>query len=161
MRPLKMAPARPLKKTKKDDVRAQRNWLYVAAAALALVGLFDAIYLTIQHLNGQGVQCTVTTGCEEVLTSAYATIGGYPLAAFGAAAYFAAFSLATLALFHFPVARKLLFYLVIIMLLVSLFLIYVQAFVLGKWCQYCLLSAAVTFCLTAIVLVERFSRARG
>lgn len=156
-----MAPVRPLKKIKKDDVPAQRNWLYVAAAALALVGLVDSIYLTIQHLNGQGVQCTVTTGCEEVLTSAYATIGSYPLAAFGAAAYFAAFSLATLAVFHYASARKLLFYLVIIMLLVSLFLIYVQAFVLGKWCQFCLLSAAVTFCLTGIVLLERFSRARG
>jgi uncharacterized membrane protein len=156
-----MAPARPLKKTKKDDVRAQPRWLYIAAAALALVGLADSIYLTVQHLNGQGVQCTVTTGCEEVLTSAYATIGGYPLAAFGAAAYFTAFSLATLVLFNYVSARKLLFYLVMLMLLVSLFLIYVQAFVLGKWCQYCLLSAAVTFCLTAIVLIDRFSRARG
>lgn len=142
-------------------MRAERNWLYMAAAALALVGLADAIYLTAQHLTGQVVQCTVTTGCEEVLTSAYATIGGYPLAAFGAAAYFVAFSLATLALFHYASARKLLFYLVVIMLLVTLFLTYVQAFVLGKWCQYCLLSAAVTFCLTGIVLVDRFSRARG
>ncbi|HEX8493389.1 MAG TPA: vitamin K epoxide reductase family protein [Pyrinomonadaceae bacterium] len=142
-------------------MRAQPRWLYIAAAALALVGLADSIYLTVQHLNGQGVQCTVTTGCEEVLTSAYATIGGYPLAAFGAAAYFTAFSLATLVLFNYVSARKLLFYLVMLMLLVSLFLIYVQAFVLGKWCQYCLLSAAVTFCLTAIVLIDRFSRARG
>ena len=156
-----MPPARPLKKTREDVWRAQQRWLYVAAAVLALVGLIDAIYLTIKHLSGQGVQCTVTTGCEEVLTSAYATIGGYPLAAFGAVAYFTAFSLATLALFHYPFARKLLFYLVIMMLLVSLFLIYVQAFVLGKWCQYCLLSAAVTFCLTAVVLTESFSRTRA
>lgn len=156
-----MPPLSPLKKTEEDDVRAQPRWLYVAAAALALVGLADSIYLTVQHLNGQGVQCTVTSGCEEVLTSAYATIGGYPLAAFGAAAYFAAFSLATLVLFNYGWARKLLFYLVLVMLLVTLFLIYVQAFVLDKWCQYCLLSAAVTFCLTAVVLTERFSRARG
>ncbi len=146
--------------TKRDEGRRQRKWPEVAAAALALVGLVDALYLTVRHLTGQGVQCTVTTGCEEVLTSAYATIGGYPLAAFGAAAYFTAFSLATLALYGYAAARRLLFYLVMLMLLVSLFLIYVQAFVLGKWCQYCLLSAAVTFCLTAIVVAGRFSRAR-
>src|SRR5215210_4840150 len=127
--------------TKRDDVNLRRKWPEVAAAALALVGLTDALYLTVRHLTGQGVQCTVTTGCEEVLTSAYATIGGYPLAAFGAAAYFTAFSLATLALYGSAAARRLLFYLVMLMLLVSLFLIYVQAFVLGTWCQYCLLSA--------------------
>lgn len=135
--------------------------LYLIAAILALAGLVDALYLTIKHLTGNSVQCTVTSGCEEVLTSAYATVAGYPLAAFGAVAYFAAFSLATLALFGYGVARKLLFYLVALMLLATLYLIYVQAFVLGKWCQYCLLSAAVTLCLTGIVLAERVvSRAR-
>jgi uncharacterized membrane protein len=135
--------------------------LYLIAAILALVGLVDSLYLTIKHLAGNSVQCTVTSGCEEVLTSAYATLAGYPLAAFGALAYFAAFSLATLALFGYAVARKLLIFLVAAMLLVTLYLIYVQAFVLGKWCQYCLLSAAVTLCLTGIVLAERVvSRAR-
>lgn len=135
--------------------------LYAIAALLALVGLVDAIYLTIKHLSGQGVQCSVTSGCEEVLTSAYASIGGYPLAAFGAVAYFTAFSLATLSLFGYRAARGLLFYLVTVMLLTSLFLIYVQAFVIGKWCQYCLLSAAVTFCLMGVVLVGRFFRTRS
>jgi uncharacterized membrane protein len=146
-------------KTKAVDGQTRGTRLYLIAAALALAGLTDALYLTVKHLTGDSVQCTVTSGCEEVLTSAYATIGGYPLAALGAAAYFVAFSLATLALFGYRIARQLLFYLVAVMLLTTLFLIYVQAFVLGKWCQYCLLSAAVTFCLTGIVLAGRFSRA--
>lgn len=146
--------------TKKDNLSSRDARLCIIAAILSLVGLADALYLTAQHLAGHSVQCSVTSGCEEVLTSAYATVGGYPLAALGAAAYFAAFSLATLALFGYRSARKLLFYLVTLMLLVSLFLIYVQAFVLGKWCQYCLLSAAVTFCLMGIVLFGRFSRSR-
>jgi uncharacterized membrane protein len=147
---------------KQDGVerRSRDTRLYLLAAVLALVGLVDAIYLTINHLTGQSVQCTVTTGCEEVLTSAYATVGGYPLAAFGALAYFAAFSLATLALFGYMVARRLLFYTVAAMLTISLYLLYVQAFVLGKWCQYCLLSAAVTVCLAGVVLTERFLRSR-
>jgi uncharacterized membrane protein len=134
--------------------------LYIATAILALVGLVDALYLTIKHLTGQGVQCTVTSGCEEVLTSAYASIGGMPLAAFGAVAYFTVFSLATLALYGYRIAQTLLFYLVAAMAVTSLFLIYVQAFVIGKWCQFCLLSAAVTFCLFGIALAGRVSRAR-
>ena len=159
-----MPAARPHEavKIKEATGPSRSTWLYLAAAALALVGLSDAIYLTAKHLTGQSVQCNVTAGCEEVLSSAYATLGGYPLAAFGAAAYFAAFSLATLALFGYGIARRLFFYLVSLMLLTSLFLLYVQGFVIGKWCQYCLLSAGVTFCLMGIVLAERFShRARA
>jgi uncharacterized membrane protein len=151
------ADASPLKETR-APVGNQR--LYILAAVLALVGLVDALYLTVKHLTGEGVQCTVTTGCEEVLASAYATIAGYPLAAFGAVAYFTAFSLATLALYHYRIAQTLLLYLVAAMTLTSIFLIYVQAFVIGKWCQFCLLSAAVTFCLMAVVLAVRYLRAR-
>lgn len=136
-------------------------WLYIAALLLSLVGLSDALYLTIKHLSGQSVQCTVTTGCEEVLTSAYATVAGYPLAAFGAVAYFAAFSLATLVLFGYSFARRLLLYLVGLMALVTLFLLYVQGFVLGKWCQFCLLSAGVTFGLLFIVIAERLMRSKN
>ena len=158
----KQAVTDPARARPTQDARAQtsRQWPYIASALLSLVGLVDALYLTIKHLSGQGVQCTVTGGCEEVLTSAYATIGGYPLAAFGAVAYFTVFSLATLALYGYRIAPRLLFYLVAAMTLTSLFLIYAQAFLIGKWCQFCLLSAAVTFCLMGIALVGRFARAR-
>ena len=39
-------------------------------ACLALVGLADAIYLTVQHVTGQSVRCTIVSGCSEVLSSA-------------------------------------------------------------------------------------------
>jgi uncharacterized membrane protein len=41
------------------------------------------------------------------------------------------------------------------MFLVSLWLIYLQAFVIHAFCQFCLLSAAVTTALTIIVLLAR------
>jgi hypothetical protein len=69
------------------------------AALVSLVGLGDAIYLTVEHLTGNSVRCTVTSGCSEVLGSAYASIGAIPVAGLGALAYFTAFSLATLAAF--------------------------------------------------------------
>ncbi len=123
-------------------------WPYLIAALLALVGLMDATYLTIEHLTGQSVRCTVTSGCDEVLGSAYATVFGQPLAAYGALAYFTAFSLATLAAFGYAWAKLPLRLLAALMLLASLWLLYVQAFVLHAFCQYCLLSAAVTISLT-------------
>src|SRR5215217_8679857 len=73
--------------------------LPLLAAVVALIGLGDAIYLIIHHLTGEKVPCSVTGGCETVLTSSYAEIGGIPIAVFGAIAYFMAFSLAILAAF--------------------------------------------------------------
>jgi uncharacterized membrane protein len=126
-------------------------WPYLIAALLALVGLMDATYLTIEHLTGQSVRCTVTSGCDEVLSSAYATLFGQPLAAYGALAYFTAFSLATLAAFGYGSAKLPLRLLAALMLLASLWLLYVQAFVLRAFCQYCLLSAAVAISLNILL----------
>lgn len=135
--------------------------LDVCAAVLALVGLADAVYLTVEHLNGTTLRCTITHGCAEVLGSRYATVGDVPLAAFGAAAYFTAFSLATLSAFGYAGARKPLTALVAVMLLVSLWLLYLQAFVLHAYCQYCLLSASVTLLLAVTVVLRRFATRRG
>src|SRR3712207_3440209 len=130
----------------------------VAAALLALVGVADSVYLTVEHLLGNTVRCTVTSGCSEVLGSPYASVWGVPLAALGAAAYLTAFSLATLAAFGYTKARALLAVLVAAMFATTLWLLYLQAFVLRAFCQYCLLSAAVTTLLALIVLAQRLTR---
>ncbi len=127
--------------------------LYGAAAFVALIGLADAIYLTIEHLTGQSVRCTVISGCSEVLSSPYATIHGYPLALLGAIAYFTVFSLATLAAFGYPLVGRLLLLVVTLMFLTTLWLLYLQAFVIHHFCQYCLLSALVTTTLAALVAI--------
>jgi uncharacterized membrane protein len=133
--------------------------IYALAAALSLVGLADAVYLTVEHLTGRSVQCTIVSGCSEVLGSSYATIGNIPLASVGALAYFTVFSLATLAAFGYGSARTLLTIIVALMLMMTLWLLYVQAFVLHAFCAYCLLSAAVTISLAGIVAFGWFTRA--
>jgi uncharacterized membrane protein len=129
--------------------------LYAVAALLSLVGLADALYLTIEHVTGQSVRCTIVSGCSEVLSSPYAVMAGIPLAAIGAAAYFAVFSLAILTLFGYPKVGMLLTALVITMFGVSLWLIYLQAFVIREFCQYCLLSALITTALLVVVVISR------
>ncbi|MFN0088045.1 MAG: vitamin K epoxide reductase family protein [Blastocatellia bacterium] len=128
---------------------------HVAAMAAALIGLGDSIYLTAQHLSGRSVRCTVTSGCSAVLSSAYAALGGIPTAAFGVAAYFAAFSLATLAAFGYAWARTALALLVIPMVAMTLWLVSIQAFKLRAFCEYCLLSAAMTLALAGLVAAAR------
>ena len=132
------------------------TYLYIAAALLSLVGLADAIYLTVKHVTGGVVPCTLTGSCEQVLNSSYSAIAGIPLAALGALAYFTVFSLATLAAFNNARARSFLFYVVGLMLAFSLWLFILQAFVLHAFCQYCLLSAAITLLLSVVVALDRF-----
>src|SRR5215813_8433472 len=97
--------------------------IYGLAMLVSLIGLGDSIYLTIHHLTGQSVKCTVTNGCSAVLSSAYSTIAGIPTAAFGSLAYFSAFSLATLALFGYARARTGLAVVVALMSLMTLWLL--------------------------------------
>ncbi len=131
--------------------------LEALAAAVALVGVLDASYLTVEHLSGNSVRCMIVTGCDEVLQSSYATLpGGVPVAALGAVAYFTAFSLATLSVFGYAGARRLLAPLVAVMFLATLWFLYLQAFVIRAFCTYCLISAAVTATLTLLVLARRF-----
>lgn len=134
--------------------------LYTLAALIALVGLGDAIYLTVQHLTGQNADCIASAGCETVLASSYAAIGKVPLAGLGAAAYFAVFSFATLAAFGHTSARPLFLLLVAAMLGVTCWLLYLQAFVLHAFCDFCLLSAALTAMLSAIGTVLFFAGKR-
>jgi uncharacterized membrane protein len=132
--------------------------LALVAALVALVGLGDAIYLTVQHYTAAPVPCSILEGCEKVLTSSYATIMGVPLALFGALAYFSAFVLALLSAFGNRWTWRLFAAQVAFMAAFSVWLIYLQAFVLGAFCQFCLLSAGVTFTLLIIALISFFSR---
>ena len=137
----------------------RKTTLHIVTALVSLLGLADAIYLTVEHITGQSVRCTIAAGCQEVLTTSYSALFGVPLAAIGAAAYFSVFSLAVLAAFGYRVAGQLLIPLVAVMSVTSLWLIYLQAFVIRAFCQYCLFSAAVTFTLTILVFLGwRFGR---
>jgi len=132
--------------------------LYVVAAVVALLGLADGIYLTIEHVTGRTAQCIASSGCQDVLSSKYAAMGPVPLASLGALAYFTAFSLALLAAFGYAKCRTLFGLLVAFMFATTLWLLYLQAFVLHAFCDYCLFSAGVTTVLTALAIVSGFLR---
>lgn len=134
--------------------------IYGATALVSLIGLADSIYLTVEHLAGRSVRCTITSGCSEVLSSPYASVRGYPLAALGALAYFVVFSLATLAAFGYRYVGQLLTLVVAAMFLTTLWLLYLQAFVIHHFCQFCLLSALVTTTLTVLAILALRQKAQ-
>jgi uncharacterized membrane protein len=125
---------------------------------VSLIGLIDSVYLTVHHYTAEPVPCSLLEGCEQVLTSSYAEIAGIPLAAFGAAAYFVAFSLSLLTAFGDRRMWRIFGVHVTIMAIVSAWLFYVQAAVIGAFCQFCLLSAATTLTLFLLFIASLLFR---
>jgi uncharacterized membrane protein len=137
-----------------------RKSLYALAAIVALLGLADGIYLTVEHVTGRTAECIASSGCQDVLSSKYATIGPVPLAAVGAFAYFTAFSLALLSAFGYRNCEVFFALVIGVMFVTTLWLLYLQAFVLHAFCDYCLFSAGVTTVLTGIVIANALLRER-
>jgi uncharacterized membrane protein len=132
----------------------------IIAAVVACFGLIDSGYLTIKHLQGAYVRCD--DECSAVLGSKYADgMAGVPLAGFGAIAYLCAIVAAILAACGSTQARKAFMFLAAGMALFSVWLIYLQAFVIHAFCKYCLASAATCFTLLALAIIERIIRGRN
>ena len=118
---------------------------------LALAGAADAGYLLVQTVSGKAVVCpSVPVGrfnlnqCSIVLATPYAKFLGLPTALYGLVAYL---FFAILALYGLVGKRsdavKLLMYLSGLGVLVSVYFVYLQFFVISALCFYCLTSATV------------------
>lgn len=133
-----------------------RSGVVVFILIVALAGFADSTYLAIEHFRGIIPPCTLVTGCEQVLTSRYSEIFGLPVALLGAIYYLAimlgAFIYleskhsAALQAHHIEILKWTLL-LTIVGLSASLWFVYVQAFVIGSYCLYCLASAATSTAL--------------
>jgi uncharacterized membrane protein len=138
-----------------------RTILYTAVAIVAVAGLADATYLTVQALTGETITCGGSPDCFRVLGSSYAKLGGIPVAILGALAYFTVFTFATFAAFGHPRAPRFLALITGAMFLMTLWLLYVQAFLLHAYCRYCLFSAAITFLIAGLLIAVPPSQRRS
>ena len=138
-----------------------RTILYTIVAIVAVAGLADATYLTVQALTGETISCGGSPDCFRVLGSSYAKLGGIPLAMPGALAYFTIFTLATFAAFGYSWVPRFLALIVGAMFLMTLWLLYVQAFLLHAYCRYCLFSAAITFLIAGLLIAVPPSQRRS
>ena len=138
-----------------------RTILYTAVAIVSMAGLADATYLTVQALTGESRSCGGAPDCFRVLGSSFAKVGGIPVAMLGALAYFSVFSFATFAAFGHGWVRKFLALIVGAMFTATLWLLYVQAFLLHAYCRYCLFSAAITFLIAGLLIAAPPSQRRS
>jgi uncharacterized membrane protein len=124
-----------------------------AIGVVAFLGMVDALYLTV--MRGVHVPCSVTGGCNEVLTSPYSEIFGIPLSMIGLVFYFTVFCLAVMDAFEVGQLLRYVFWLALPAFVITLVLLYLQAFVILHFCQYCLASAAF---VSTIFLISAWPR---
>ncbi len=140
-----------------DDAAGGVAKIPLIASLVALVGLADSVYLTISHFTSEPVPCSLIEGCEKVLSSPYAEFYGIPIAALGAAAYFVAFSLALLAAYGNRRLWTIFGLQIIVMATFTAWLLYLQAMVIGAFCQFCLISAGTTFTMLILFAISKFA----
>jgi len=134
------------------------NKLIIVVLIVAVLGFVDAVYLTLKHYSGEIPPCSIVEGCEQVLTSAYAVIGGIPVALGGAIFYL----LVLIGLFAYLEGKneKLLRYSLILTgigFLSTLYFLFIQAFVLKAFCLYCL-GSAISSTLLFVLAIWIFSK---
>ena len=131
-----------------------RQAFLIVILLLSFLGFLDATYLTILHYKNAFPPCTITSGCETVLTSKYATILGIPIALIGSLFYLLLIGISILLLTDFKkIFVKILSLMIFLGTLVSLILIYIQFFILKTFCQYCLFSEGINFLLVGATLL--------
>lgn len=132
-----------------------KNKLTLYSLILGFLGFLDSTYLTILHYKNIIPPCSVTSGCEAVLTSKYSMVGIVPVSLLGTLFYLAVMAICILILTNYKEIFVKAFYgLVAIGLIVSLILIYIQAELLHAFCQYCLLSEIVSFGLVFMAILK-------
>jgi len=128
------------------------------AALVALAGMFVALYLTLYKLGYIGTLVCAVGSCETVQTSKWATFLGLPVGTWGVGYYVAvlALSLAGLspALAERISVSRLLVALTGFGVLFSLWLTYLELFVIHAICQWCVISALLATALFVISALD-------
>ena len=116
-------------------------------ATLSLAGIFVALYLLLYKLGMIGnLSCSVGS-CETVNSSKWATFLGLPVAGWGVAWYVAMFVLAIVStgsrFADSPLVSLVLLGVAASGLIFSLYLTYLELFVIKAICQWCVVSAII------------------
>ena len=134
---------------------SERN-LRIAAAILALAGIGVATYIAIAESGGGAPKCLAGgSGCETVANSQYSHLAGINVAVIGIVGYVA---LLGTAIMPGDPGRFGGFLAALVGFGFSLYLTYLELFVIDAICQWCVASAVVMTAL-AIVSVARLMAA--
>ncbi len=124
------------------------RYLRWAVAALALIGAGIAGYLTYTHFKGSPPVC-LTSGCEVVQNSRWSELFGIPVALLGMLTYLSIFAST---LIRHPVAKQVGAMLALVALGFNVYLLYIQAHEIGRYCTWCVSNEIVSAVLAPVAV---------
>ena len=123
----------------------------IIALVASIIGFLDSLYLTIIKYTHATIYCTPGLGdCASVQNSRYSTILGIPIALLGALAYLvlvACYIIENKKTAFASISSLVIFGTSFFGFIYSLYLTWLELFVLHAICQWCVLSA---ICITVI-----------
>jgi len=125
-------------------------------ALIALIGVFVSLYLTLYKLGYIGTLVCGTGGCETVQLSKWGNFLGMPVAGWGVVYYGVVLALSVAGVQEgYSGSRRLTTVLLVVTgwgLLFTLWLTYLELFVIHAICRWCVGSATMTVLLFALAL---------
>jgi uncharacterized membrane protein len=139
-----------------------KNFLISGLIILSFLGFADSTYLSYTALTHTALTCSIKglDGCNVVAQSVYSHLFGIPLALYGVGFYVLLFVLALLVvLVPIRLAHDALAALGVIGLVMSVFFMLIQEFLIKAICVYCLGSAIISLfaCILSVLLWRRFT----
>ncbi|KND50475.1 MAG: hypothetical protein AB202_02355 [Parcubacteria bacterium C7867-007] len=135
-----------------------RTALLSLLLVLTFLGLADSWYLAQTALDGASLACSIDgleslNGCNQVAQSAYSKVMGVPLALYGVFFYGVLFVIASV-LFAMPwrVLYRASIVLGVIGMLLSLYFVFLQFFVIKALCIYCMASMVISILIFFVTL---------
>lgn len=117
---------------------------------LSILGIADAGYLAYKHTRKQPLICPIGDNCSAVTESRWSHLFGVRTEVLGLLYYSGLLCAMLSVLFFSPLSKDVVLFLPWVTgcgVLFSLFLVSLQAFVIKKYCFYCLLSALISLLL--------------
>ena len=136
----------------------RETMLHRASFAIAMVGLATSGFLAWEYARGGSITCPVAgSGCDEVRQSPFSAVLGIPVPWLGIA-YYSSFAVVEAVRQEFGAHQRMIGRLIVCLamigVLASAWFTYLEAFVIGAWCFWCVVSAgcAVSLLLATGVL---------
>ena len=137
------------------------KWLYRLSVAFAVIGLAVSIYMWIYKVTQNELMCLGSGACSVVNQSRFSEVYDIPVAAIGTAGYAAILALLFLERSggYFKLNGTLLIFgLALTGFLFTLYLVYVEVFLIKAYCPFCItsqVSMTIIFILSVIRLVRQ------
>lgn len=135
------------------------KWLYRAMIALVVIGLAVSVYMTIYKYTGNEGMCLGSGDCSTVNASRFSEVSGIPVAVLGIAGY----SAILIVLFYEnrnEFFRKngtlLVFGMSLTGFLFTLYLVYLELYVIKAICPFCVTSQVAMTIIFIISVVRLF-----